>query len=169
MTTCYLQTAGYVTKGTVDVAKAFKAQILTYYHNFHIIPKRDSLPSSPSGLQLTNSSYLSCVLAFPPIFDQSIFQPWCERYVTLITPTESYSTLLQLLHLHNSITQGHSLNILTKINMLALHHQCNTAKLYLWIQCVHIDHISTEVLLLCQPLWWRVIILLRYVTINPLY
>src|SRR6202050_2142012 len=74
VTTCCLQTAGYVTKRRVDVAKAFKEQILTFYHNFHVIPKRHFQPSSQSGLQLTNSSYPSCALAFPLILVQSPLQ-----------------------------------------------------------------------------------------------
>src|SRR6267154_82854 len=74
VTTCCLQTAGYVTKSKVDVAKAFKAQILTFYHNFFAISKRHFLPSSQSELQLINSSYPSCALAFPPVLVQSPLQ-----------------------------------------------------------------------------------------------
>src|ERR1700683_4805053 len=75
VTTCCLQTVGYVIKSRVDVAKAFKAQILTFYHNFHVISKSHFLPSSLSRLQLINSSYLSCALALPPVLVQSPLQP----------------------------------------------------------------------------------------------
>src|ERR1700683_4305519 len=60
VTTCFLQAAGYAIKSRVDVAKAFREQILTFYHNFHVIFKRHFQPSSQSGLQLINSSYPSC-------------------------------------------------------------------------------------------------------------
>src|ERR1700733_15033713 len=65
VTTCFLQTAGYVIKNRVDVARAFREQILTFYHKFHVISKRHFLPSSLCALQLINSSYLSCALALP--------------------------------------------------------------------------------------------------------
>src|ERR1700729_2071412 len=74
VTTCFLQIAGYVIKGMVDVAKASREQILTFYHNFHAISKRHFLQSSLCALQLINSSYLSCALAFLPALVQSHFQ-----------------------------------------------------------------------------------------------
>src|SRR5882762_3896712 len=75
MTTCCLQTVGYVIKSRVDVAKAFRAQILTFYHNFHITFRRHFQPSSASMLQLINSLYLSCALALPLALVQSHLQP----------------------------------------------------------------------------------------------